>query len=292
MTPDIFSKEKITLHDAAALFNYSIPTIIAVTLSSFNLWGNRLIVGYFGTERDTGIYQSISVITMLTTIVLSGVKITIAPTITKLFEDQNLEELRTTSQSAVRWLLYLATPIIIVPVVAPREILELLYGWGYSSGALPLIWLSIGQFFYITFGICDQLFIMTGRNKDWLVISAGIFILTITLDAIAIPIAGLLGAAIVSCAMMLLAGIIALVRLKQKLQFWLINQTHTRIGLAGIVACTITAILTNLAHVEALWKITSAGIVSITLFVAILLLFGIAPEDKKIFATVYKHIRR
>jgi O-antigen/teichoic acid export membrane protein len=291
LTPEVFSREKISLQDAKKLFYYSAPTILAVTLASFNLWGDRLIVGYFGTEKDTGIYQSISILTMLTATILSGIKITIAPIISKLYHNQQHNELKATAQNSTRWLLYLSTPILLLTILVPGEILKFLFGIEYTEGALPLVYLSIGQLFYIAFGISDILFLMTGNNKDWLIIATAIFIGTITLNAIAIPLAGLLGAALVSCSMMLLSGIFALFRIKQRLNFWLIDKTHAHVGIAGLITYTITALLISNSHFEAITKIALAGIISTITFVFLLLLIGLENSDKNLLINTFKQIQ-
>lgn len=292
LTPEVFLREKISLQDARKLFYYSAPTILAITLASFNLWGDRLIVGYFGTEKDAGIYQSISILTMLTATILSGIKLTIAPIISKLYHNQQHNELKTVAQNSTRWLLYLSIPILLLTILVPGEILNFLFGIEYAQGTLPLVYLSIGQFFYIAFGISDILFLMTGNNKDWLIIAIAIFIGTVTLNVIAIPRVGLLGASGVSCIMMLLSGIFSLWRLKQKLKFWLIDKTHARVGISGVITYILTSVLINKIQVESITYIVITGIITILIFFTLLTLIGFEPDDKRFLVNIFEKIRK
>jgi O-antigen/teichoic acid export membrane protein len=288
LVPKALSIGKISTQDAFALFSFSLPTIIAVTLAAFNLWGDRLIVGYFGSETQTGIYQSISIITMITTTILSGIKITIAPIISQTFYSGEIEKLHSMGKMITRWTLYFSTPILLVTAIAPREIITIAFGLPYQSGSTALFWLTIGQLFYVTYGLGDQFFLLTGKNKDWLIIATSIFILTIGLDALFIPRLGLIGAALVSCAMMMLMGLLSLFRLKQILHFWLFDRQHIKIWVAALNAGLITLAILHFLVMSTQLKLLAAFIISGFFFVIFLIIYGFSSEDKRILGQMIK----
>jgi O-antigen/teichoic acid export membrane protein len=290
LVPEAISSGKVILKDVVALFTLSIPSVLAVTLAGFNLWGDRLIVGYFGSESDAGVYQSISLITMFTTIILSGLKTSIAPMISQLFHTGALFELCSLGKMTTRWALYLSIPVLLVAALVPSDIINLVFGTSYLSGAIPLFWLTLGQFFYVAFGLGDQFFLLTKNNKDWLAISASVFSLTIALDVIFIPRLGLLGAAIVSCGMMLTIGLMTLIRLKQKLNFWLVDSSHLQIGFAAVLAWTITYSLMYLITLAPIFRVGVAGLVSTVVFLRFVSFFGMPNEDVDILKKIYFRI--
>ena len=279
LTPIAIQPVTFSTQDAIPLLRYSIPTILAVTLGAFNLWGDRLIVGLLGTPADAGIYQAISLITMLTTTVLSGIKLVTAPTISKLFHNEERTQLISLAKLTTRWILYLGAPILLIVALLPGEILILAFGKEYIIGKTPLLWLTFGQLFYITFGIADQYFLMTGHQKNWLVISFVTFITTIILDLFFIPRFGLLGAAVVSCVMMLLIGLLALFGLKVLLNFWLVDLQHLKPLAASIASGLITYLIIQQWAFSPISRILVTLSLSSLLFVCLLLFLGMENED-------------
>ncbi len=280
LTPLALIPAKFLWNDFKPLFRYSLPTILAVSLSGFNLWGDRLIVGYFRSEAEAGIYQAISLITMFTVITLSGIKLVTAPTVANLFHSDKQENLESLGKLITRWILYISFPVLLVIILVPGPILRATFGEGYLAGTVPLIWMTFGQIFYATFGVSDQFLVMTGNQRSWLAIAAIGFAFTFTLDTLLVPSLGLLGAAIVSSSMMLLIGILTILQLKRSLQFWIIDFQHFKIYLAGVFTYFITrGVIHSFAFID-LFQILLAGVCVLGVFFASLLLLGVNTEDK------------
>ncbi len=290
MVLDSVTSHEIFFQDARPLLWYSIPTVIAVTLASFNLWGDRLLVGYFSTEKNTGIYQSISIITMFTTIILSGIKLAIAPLISRLFNSGDSAQLRNLVKTITRWSLYITLPVLIVTITIPTEIITLAFGSDYADGNIALVWLALGQIFYVSIGVTDIFLLMTGNNSDWLKIASAVFVLTVLLDAIFIPLYGIVGAAIVSCGMMMLMGLLVIFRIKQKFGFWLMDGYHIKIWFAGLVSGGITHFRLQVASHHIFYEIFLVILFSSVLFYFLIFLLGINSVDKKILIDLKKRI--
>lgn len=280
LIPGIFSVGIIAYDDLTPLFKFSLPAIAGATLGAFNLWGDRLLVGYFGTKFDTGIYQSISIITMLTTIILSGMKISTAPAISRLHHNNNHPEIAALSKSISRWCLYTTMPLLLFVLINANGVITIFFGKEYQDGTIPLLILTAGQCFYVAFGIIDQILLMTGRQKEWLVISAIVFLSTFILDAIFIPKFHLLGASIVSSTMILLLGILSIFYLKHHLNFWLLDISHFKIIGASFFSGITAYLLTNRLSLGTIPNTFFSFIITSGLFVTALFLFGMTPEDK------------
>lgn len=280
LIPNLFSFTAFATDDLLSLFKFSLPAIAGATLGAFNLWGDRLLMGYFGTKSDTGIYQSISLITMLTTIVLSGIKISAAPIFSRMFSDNRLSEIREISKSISRWSLYITMPILLFVIFQASNVITAFFGSDYQVGAVPLIILTIGQFFYILFGIIDQVLLMTGKQKEWLVISATVFLLTVYFDALLIPKYHLIGASFVSSTMMLLLGILSMVYLKHHMQFWLLDASHYKILATTLFTGLITyPFIANLPF-STIANTVISFFITIILFAILLFLYGMDRRDK------------
>lgn len=278
--PGIFSFGPVLAQDFWPLYKFSLPAIVGVTLGAFNLWGDRLLVGYFGSEVDTGIYQSISTITMFTTIVLSGIKISIAPVISQMHHNSNYAGIKSLIKAVTRWALYVSTPILLIVFIDADSVILGVFGKAYLNGALPLIILTIGQVFYIMFGAIDQVYLMTGNQKEWLRISAGIFMLTFILDALLIPRMHLIGASIVSSAMMLLLGGISATVLHHRLRFWLFDIFHLKIIAAAAITALLIGPVASSLHLGLLPNLLITFFGICTVFTTLLWFAGIEATDK------------
>ena len=280
LIPNIFKSTSIITNDLIPLFRYSLPAIAGATLGAFNLWGDRLLVGYFGTKSDTGIYQSISTLTMFTTIVLSGIKISAAPAISRMYNNNNHSEIESLLKSISRWSLYLTMPILLFVLTNANKIITIFFGKEYQNGTSSLLILTIGQCFYIMYGIIDQALLMTGKQKEWLVISTIVFLTTVFLDAILIPKFHILGASLVSSAMIFFLGILSIFYLKNHLNFWLLDKSHLKIIATALFSGIFSYLLTNQLPFGMAVNTIFSFFITISIFTIILFLFGMDPKDK------------
>ena len=286
--PRVITFDRIRMDDLVPIIRFSLPAIVGVTLGAFNLWGDRLLIGYFSTETNTGIYQSISVLTMFTTIIVSGFKISIAPTVSRMYHDGEYDGIKTLAKSVTRWTLYISIPILIFVFINANLLITSLFGFEYESGTIPLLILTVGQAFYVAFGVVDQIFLMTGKQIEWTRISAFIFVSTIILDSILIPRANLIGASIVSSAMMLLLGSIATIRLNHHLRLRLFDKYHAKIFIASLITVLIAYPIAAILAFNLLINLLITTVIIYTVFGGLLLASGLEASDKEIIYRIIK----
>ena len=154
-----------------------------------------LLLGIWATEAEVGIYGTAMRVSLLTAFILVAVNSVVSPRIAALYEKRDMEELDRVSRNAVKICTVLATPPLLVFVIAPEFVLSL-FGHEFTTGAVPLIVLAVAQFINVSTGPVGYLLIMTGResimrNVDALATTVGL-VLYVTL----IPQYGVLGAAL------------------------------------------------------------------------------------------------
>lgn len=278
--PNLFTALDIGFENPELLFKHSLTTISAVAVGTFNLWGDRLIVGYYSNSADTGIYQSISLLTMLTAALISGLKATIAPAASKLFHQEKRDELKALIAQVNRLIAYLFAPMLLVVALVPADILEIVFGVEYKTGAAALLTLTLGQAFYLANGVVDQFFIAAGKQQKWFQISFLIFILTLALDALLVPRMGLMGAALTSLLLTVLMSVAAARSARKNLGFELFGFHHIKILSALVVSGIATLAVLNVAHPsQPLYRIGMAAVVSSSLFFFSLIKLGFAAAD-------------
>jgi O-antigen/teichoic acid export membrane protein len=165
-------------------------------------------------------------------------------------------------------------------------IITIIFGKEYESGTTALLILTVGQLFYVGTGIVDQIFLMSGGQKAWLRISTLIFVLTIMLDAILVPRLHVIGASLVSSTMMLLMGVLSVVMLRHRLQFWIFDRFHVKMVVAALVSGLIVHLFNF--HVETLPGLMIASALTALLFGASVFMLGVEQNDRAVLRKIIK----
>jgi O-antigen/teichoic acid export membrane protein len=280
LMPEALEPGIYTWSESGPLMRFSLTSVAAVSFGVLNLWGNRLVIGYFRPEAEVGVFQSISLIAMFTAIILSGIKAIMAPMAAELYQAGEVRQLDGLVKVVSKWILYISLPFILTILVLPQETLIFTFGESYQSGAAPLVVLMLSQIFYLVFGFSDQLLLMSDHHRDWLVISALVFLLGLGLSVIIVPLYGLIGAAwvsVVSSSATLLWGGI---RIRKVLGIWPYDRRYLKPVAAAVVTLLLLIVVAQVPVGSIILKLVLAGITAVIVYGSIVLLLGLDPEDR------------
>jgi O-antigen/teichoic acid export membrane protein len=258
-----------------------------VTFGVLNIWGDRLIVGYYRPEREVGIYQSVSLIAMFLVVALSGVKAIMAPVAARLYQDGQYASLDELIKAIGKWIMILSFPFVLIVVFAPREILSFILGSHYEAGASPLVVLIFAQFVYVVFGVADQIFLMTGHHKDWLLISAGTLFISLVLNIVFVPRYGLLGAAYVSLGSSLMVLVVSIARIEKLINIWPYDRRHLKPLVAAIGTGGLLYFVMPLFSLPPIYTLLLTASISLFAFGGLILTLGIDVEDKDLIQVIF-----
>lgn len=287
-TNQIFSRRSIPLQ--LELIRFSIPTAFAALFGSFISWADRLLVGYFRSEAETGIYTTISLISIVFIIILSGIKVIYSPMIADFFHKKEMKRVEEIYRISTKWGLYISIPIFFVILFTSRELLTIAFSSEYVSGALPLIFLALSQLINIGTGPMDILLIMTNRQKTWLVISGIMLVANIFINSILIPSFGLIGAAIGTASTVIGICIIGLVIIKRDLNVWPYDHRFLKILISAVVTAGVLFGINSLYITPSIVRLIIVGITAFSVFGAGLLILGLDSEDKELIILVKKKL--
>ncbi|MGI9272589.1 MAG: oligosaccharide flippase family protein [Woeseiaceae bacterium] len=161
---------------------------------------NRLDVMMLGVmvEMDSvGIYVASNRLALVATMPLIAVHTVVASKMAKAYYGNDLDEFRQLLYRSATWSALGALPIVIALVLSPGLFLNL-FGSGYESGISLLRILTVAQFVNALTGSANFALLVTGRERQYAAMTGLIAALNVVGNLIAIPIAGALGAAIVS----------------------------------------------------------------------------------------------
>jgi O-antigen/teichoic acid export membrane protein len=268
------------------LMLFSLPAALAGMLALVTMWIDRLLVAYFLTAADTGIYQAASQIAFVFILILSSFNGIFAPLISAHFAAGRKKELNDLYKVSTKWGLYLALPAFLVILVAPDEVLGVLLDSRYVAGAVPLLVLSVAQLVNLATGAVGFILVMGGRQNSWLVLSGAALTANIGLSLILIPRHGLVGAA--AAALLSIVGLFgsALLLVRRWEGLWPWDRRYVK----GLVAALVTAgalVLTDRLPIGSpVLHLLALCVVAVVVFAGVLRVLGPDPEDREVMQLV------
>ena len=256
---------------------FSWPTSIA---SIFNLWLQNitiLLLGYFVSPTEIGLFQSAEQVSMLSAIVLLSFNLIISPMITGLYENGEMDRLNELFKVSTKWGLYVSLPLIIIVLFYSRQIMDIIYGAEYGNGSTVLALLVLAQFVNTATGSVAVMLSMTGHQNRLLFRAGLALVACLGLNFWLTPLFGIIGAAIsLGCGIAFL-NLLLLRDVHVLLGLWPYDRRFYKLGIAAV----ITAIIIFLAKI--MWPLsTFLGLMAITalslvIFIGISWILG--PEE-------------
>lgn len=184
------------------LLKMSMPLLFANTLIFFKGWMDTIMVGFFMTEHDVGVYNIALKISGLLLFVLTSVNAVIAPSFSKLFSQNKLGELQSITLFSTSLIFYATLPLFLILIIFPEQILSI-FGSEFMLGKDVLIILSIGSFLSAIAGSVGYLMQMTDSQHAFQNITLIAAVTGFILNLYLIPHYGIEGAAISTCITMI-----------------------------------------------------------------------------------------
>lgn len=176
---------------------FGLPMVPAVISAWVINMSDRYIIGYFMGSTPVGIYAAAYGVGSVILMFYSPISTVLYPTISKLWEDDKLEDVRTHLKYTFKYFLMIAIPSAFGLTVLARQILIILSTSEFvSSGVLVL---SISAFSTVLYGgssILGHVFVLIKKTKYIAYLLAIAAVTNIILNIILVPLIGILGAAI------------------------------------------------------------------------------------------------
>jgi O-antigen/teichoic acid export membrane protein len=218
-----------------------------VTTFSVVIWSSdKVILGYLLPASESlelvGVYTLATTIAMVLLIFPQSIAQIFLPVMSKLVGKDNKKEMRSTLGTAERWAVFVALPIALVMVTFSGDLLSILYGDAYRTGATALAIFTMAKLFF-AFAMMLSLSLAAMRLvKLELAISAVTALTNILLNFLLIPVMGMEGAALASAASLLLFFLLMLHYAKKVFDFTLPGEIY-RMCAAGLLAFAIIFVL-------------------------------------------------
>ena len=268
------------------LLRYSLPAAFATMFGSMILLTDRIFVGVFLSEEDTGVYQAISLFSVLFVTILVSINLIAAPMVARYFAANQHQELKKLYSISTKWVLHLCFPFLILIWVFPQSVIGSIYRESYVVGATTLVILAMAQLLNVLSGPVDQVLIMTGNQKDMLRITATVFVSNVIVNIVLVPIWGLNGAAVATLIAFGSISSAGLYFVWRRIRVWPYDRSIWKVGAASGLAILVAVLLRGQAISQGLLGLILSGLGIAGVYFGVIFVLGLDKEEKELLGMV------
>jgi O-antigen/teichoic acid export membrane protein len=190
----LFSKAVSSIFEYKEIMKFSIPMAFSETVYNLMAQADVLMLGFFATAANIGIYSVALRIVVMAQIVFNIFMPVFNPFISELYDRKKLDRLAALLKAITRWNVIASFPIFMSILCFPALFLGI-FGEGFLEASSCLVILAVARIFTAPSILPNSMLSMAGRPDLQLVNNAGMLVLTIILNFILIPAYGITGAA-------------------------------------------------------------------------------------------------
>lgn len=202
------------LYEIRSLVRFSIPVVFIGFGGIILGQADRLMVGYFMSSQDVGIYDAAGRIAIQISFIINSFNMAFAPMIADLYNRGQIPELGELFKRVTRWIVTLTLPLFLMLVLFPGIIMQL-FGGEFQEGSDALVALASAHLINAATGAVGFMLIMSGKQNVELANVLALAAVNIGLNIWLIPLYGILGAGIATGLSLALINIIRVVEVKR-----------------------------------------------------------------------------
>jgi O-antigen/teichoic acid export membrane protein len=238
--PEIWHTKTIT--QSKKLFRFSIPLLLVFIVNMIIMWTDTLMLGYFKTSREVGIYSAALRTAMFITTFLISFNSIFAPVISDLHNRRETKKLESLFKTVSKWIYMASLPLFLLLVLLPKEVMSM-FGPEFIAGSVPLIILAFANVTNSGTGCVGYMIIMSGKQDLMMYNSLGVCFLNIILNYLLIPSYGIIGASIASGVSLAVYAIVLLIEVYVLLKIHPYNIMFLKITFLGLLLYGIFSML-------------------------------------------------
>lgn len=261
------------------LFSFSWPLIFVSAAGLVIGWTDTLMLGYFSTASDVGIYNVALPTAMLLMNITVAFSMIFLPVASELYGRNRIEDLRTAYSAVTKWVFSLTLPIFLLMALFSESIIQIIFGSAYIPGAIVLSILAAGFFIDSATGPVSSIIQTCGRTKINMgcsFIGAGT---NFTLNFLLIPVYGIKGAAIATASSYVLMKIALLISAYRIAGMQPYKMSYLKPLLASVIAVSVVYAVTKYFIGVSFFVLAVMFFVFLLLYFFLLLLFKAFEEE-------------
>jgi len=243
-------------------------------------FSDRYIISYFMGVTATGIYSAAYALAGYASFVLAPLRVILFPTVSKSYDEKNLEETRSYLKYSLRYFLMIAIPSAFGLSILAKPILQILTTPEFVPGYTIVPFIALGTVLYGIYVIGSYPITLAYKTELITALLGIAAALNIGFNIILIPRMGILGAAVATLIAYGVLGILILIISRRYLKFDL----SVPFMLKGIFSSAVMALCIWLIHPESIALVIGSIFAGALIYFAVLLLVkGLHKEEITFF---------
>lgn len=268
---------------AKKLMFFSWPLFVISILLITTKWIDVLMIGWLMESKNVGIYNVAYSIAGITSFFLGSLSYMFMPVVSELHGKDLKSEIQQVFTGATRWIFTVVIPICAGMVIFPREIIGILFGASYTSGATVLAVLAIGFFYKAAKGPSGMILLAAGKTREQMLGVGLTAVFLVLLNLLLIPIYGILGAAVGTTAGFIIGDTVLLLLARREIGSFPYSRDFLRI-LAATAVSTISVYSIKIVTDPGLLQSVALGVFMLLLYGILLVVMGAIRDEDWILA--------
>ena len=268
------------IFETRRLLIFSLPLFLVSVLQIGRMRADKLILGYFQSPHDVGLYTAAFQTSILAMMILNSFNAIFTPMISDLHNRNELRKLEDLLKTVTRWIVTLTLPIFLFLLFFSREILGV-FGEQFVFASLCLKILVLGQMVNSGTGSVGSVLTMSGHPKIELLNSFAAFAFEIPMCFVLIPQYGIMGAAMAAASALILLNILRVIEVYAILNIHPYKIDFIKPMAAGGIL-TLFLFFSRNQHflkTDSFFALIVCIFISLILYVSFLFIFGLGQED-------------
>ena len=277
--PD-FSKLKPYLH-------FGLPLVPSTIFGWIATSSDRYVIVYFLGLAPVGIYSAAYNISQAAIFMfLAPIRFVLFPTLSKLYDDNKIEEVKTHLSYSLKYFLMFAIPVTFGVSVLAKQILTILATSEFVyTGSIVIPFVALSMVLSGFYSIIGMILILVKKTKIYGLIWGMAALTNLSLNIVLVPYIGILGAAIATLISFTIASVIT-VRVSFK---YLRVDVNLIFILKSITASVIMSIfIFKLNPIGTLNVLVAIGVGAAIYFIILVLLKGIKREEVGFIKNIFR----
>jgi len=265
--------------DVYEYYDYSIPLMFTAAGSLLYSRVDVLMVGYFFTDVEVGVYSIAILISTFMGLPLSALNQIFPPVASRLHNNENRGELNAIFATTTRWAFTFSLIFALAAIIYRVEILRI-FGEDFILGTTVLFLFIVAQAIRNAVGPSGYMLMMTGHQYLVMVNRWTLGILNVVLNYVLILEVGFIGAALGSAGALAVVNLLRVVEIYYLEGYFPYTRQYLKPVVAGIFAAPTMLGLTSV--LEGLTLLFVGGFVGAAVFFAVLYLLGLEDRDREL----------
>ena len=268
------------------LFLFSFPLLFGGIFTLILKWTDVLMIGFFRTASEVGIYNVALPTANLLTIVPTALMAIFLPIITNLYSKNNKNEVKEITLRTSKWIFFLNFPFFLILFLFSESILKIMFGQEYVIGSSALIILIIGYIVHSLSHVNSSIMIMLKKTKIVFFVSMITALSNILLNLLLIPRYGIIGGAISTSFSLILSYTIYTILTYKFTKIFAIKLMYIKFIIAGILSFLVLYLLKNIIKISLINLIVLSLIFCLIYFIIAVVLKSFDKQDKDLLMSI------